>query len=121
MKKTILLVEDEKAISKAYGEHFKKEGYLVEHAYDGVEGLKKAKTLKPDLILLDILLPELDGISVIKEVKADNSIAEIPILVLTNLSTGDKIMEAVRSGTTMYLVKSFHTLEDVSKKIKEIL
>jgi DNA-binding response OmpR family regulator len=121
MKKKILLIEDEKSVSKAYGEHLQNEGYEMEYAYDGEEGLEKIRSFKPDLVLLDLLLPKLDGVSVINEIKADDDIKDTPILVLTNLSTGESIANAVKSGITTYLVKSVHSLEDVSSRIKDLL
>jgi DNA-binding response OmpR family regulator len=117
----ILLVEDDHVIAKAYGAGLESAGFHVERAYDGVEGLKRAITFKPDLILLDLLLPELDGIGVMKKLKESPETSAIPIIVLSNLSTSEKVKEALDFGSMTFLVKSNHTLEDIVKKIKETL
>jgi two-component system, sensor histidine kinase ChiS len=120
-KSKILLVEDEKAISKAYGEFLGSKGYEMFFAYDGEEGLKKAQDIKPDLILLDLLLPKKDGLSLLKELENDSNLKDIPVIILSNLTTNDKIAEAISLGSTTYLVKTNYTLDDVLVKVKETL
>jgi len=120
-KKKILLIEDDDSIAKAYIEHLRMEGYSVEHSRSGIEGLVKARGLKPDLILLDLILPGMDGMTVMKEIKADSEIAHIPIFVLSNVSTDDKVAGFMEMGGTFYFVKSDHSLEEVADKIREFL
>jgi DNA-binding response OmpR family regulator len=119
--KKVLIVEDEELTSKAYGEYLAQAGYDVHYAYDGEEALEKIKDLKPDLVLIDILLPKSDGISVISQAKADPATSHIHFLILSNLSDGEKIADAIESGSRAYLVKSDHSLEDVLGKVKTIL
>lgn len=122
-KKTqkILIVEDEKPIAKAYGGYLSSQGYSVEVAFDGEEGFKKAGEFNPDLILLDIMLPKLDGISVLKKLKEDSATAEIPVIMLTNINLQDKVAEALAAGSVHYLIKADYPLEDLGKKVKELL
>jgi CheY-like chemotaxis protein len=119
--KKILLIEDDRVIAKAYGEQLVRTGYSVAYAYDGLTGVQKSKKSKPDLILLDLILPRLDGISVMKKIMSDPETAHIPIIVLSNLSTSDKISQVLEAGSTTFLVKSNHSLEDVVRKVKETL
>jgi two-component system, OmpR family, response regulator VicR len=121
MSEKILLIEDEKAIAKAYIERLKTEGYTVEHASDGSDGLDKINKLKPDLVLVDLMLPEHNGISIIREAKANTETKDIPFIILSNFDNNDKLAEAMALGTTTYLVKSDHSLEDVVLKVKETL
>jgi two-component system, OmpR family, alkaline phosphatase synthesis response regulator PhoP len=121
MPKKILFVEDESALQKTFGEVLMQEGYQVISAMDGEEGLRLAQTEKPDLILLDLVLPKLHGFEVLKKLKEDSSTEDIPVIVLTNLeSTGD-VEKAVELGATTYLVKANYDLEDVLKKVKDAL
>jgi DNA-binding response OmpR family regulator len=119
--KKILLMEDDKFLNKAYKDKLIMEGYAVESAYDGIEGLTKVKKFKPDLILLDLIMPVLDGNSVLKKLKDDPKTCEIPVIILSNLSSNDKVSGALESGITTYLVKSDQKISDVVKKIKETI
>ena len=83
--KKILFVEDEEALQKTLGEILKQEGYEVVSASDGENGLSLVKSEKPDLILLDLILPKMNGFEVLKKLKADTECQEIPVIVLTNL------------------------------------
>jgi CheY-like chemotaxis protein len=79
------------------------------------------RSATPDLVLLDLIMPKLDGISVLREMKKDESLRNIPVIILTNLSTGDKVAEAMQLGTFDFLVKANYSLEDVLRKVKERL
>ncbi|GAH52544.1 unnamed protein product, partial [marine sediment metagenome] len=83
--KKILFVEDESALQKTFGEILKQEGYEMISALDGEIGLRLAKTKKPDLILLDLILPKVNGFEVLKKLKAEVGTKDIPVIVLTNL------------------------------------
>jgi len=121
MPKKILFVEDESALQKTFGEVLRQEGYQVISAMDGEEGLRLAQTEKPDLILLDLVLPKLHGFEVLKKLKEDKNTESIAVIVLTNLeSTGD-VEKAVQLGAKTYLVKANYDLEDVLKKVKDAL
>ena len=118
-KKKILVIEDEATLQKALNDILSQEGYDVLSALDGVSGLDLALKENPDLILLDIILPKLDGFEVLKKLKEENS--QIPIIILTNLSDINDIQKALDLGATTYLVKADFHLDDVLKKIKETL
>ena len=119
--KHILFIEDESALQKTFGEVLRQEGYQVISAMDGEEGLRLAQTEKPDLILLDLVLPKLHGFEVLKKLKEDKNTESIAVIVLTNLeSTGD-VEKAVQLGAKTYLVKANYDLEDVLKKVKDAL
>lgn len=117
----ILVVEDEATLQKALNDVLASEGYDVVSALDGEKGLQMAKEEKPDLVLLDIILPKLDGFEVLKGLKADESTDQIPVIILTNLSDLDNIQKSLDLGATTYLVKADFHLEDVLKKIKHTL
>ena len=119
--KTILLIEDEPIFQKTVGQFLEKEGYQIESALDGQVGLALAKKFKPDLILLDLILPKKDGFEVLKELKKDATTKDIPVIILTNLEGGTDVEKALSLGATTYLVKANYELEEVVKKIKETL
>jgi len=105
-KLKILLIEDEEVLVQAYKDHFVRVGYEVEISLDGADGLKKVKTFHPDLILLDILMPKLDGISVLIKIKEDIETKDIPVIVLTNVGGGEKVRKAAQEGAMIYFVKA---------------
>jgi DNA-binding response OmpR family regulator len=119
--KTILFIEDESALQKTFGEILKQEGFEMISALDGETGLNLAKTKKPDLILLDLILPKKDGFEVLKELKEDKNTKEIPVIVLTNLEGIEDVDRALQLGATTYLVKAQYTLEEVIEKVKKTL
>lgn len=119
--KKILFIEDETALQKTFGDLLKKEGYEVFSALDGKEGLKLAKELKPDLILLDLILPKIHGFDVLKQLKENKETREVPVIILTNLEEISEINKALELGATTYLVKAQYTLEEVAEKIKNAL
>ena len=96
-------------------------GYAAETAYDGEEGLAKAKSFLPDLILLDLMLPKKDGMTVLKELRQESATAEIPVMILSQLSDTDKISEGVALGVVGYLVKVDFSLAEVVAKVKKVL
>lgn len=119
--KTILFIEDESDLQKTFGDILKQEGYKMVSALDGEAGLKLAKAQKPDLILLDIILPKVHGFEVLKKLKEDSETKDIPIIVLTNLESRSDAEKALELGATTYLVKTSYTLEEVISKIKKAL
>ncbi|OGZ19159.1 MAG: hypothetical protein A2Z68_01040 [Candidatus Nealsonbacteria bacterium RBG_13_38_11] len=119
--KTILFVEDEFTLQKTLGEVLRKEGYLVVSALDGEIGLRMAKEKKPDLILLDLILPKMNGFEVLKKIKEDEEIKDVPIIVLTNLESMEDIQKALELGAATYLVKANYGLEEVLEKIKKTI
>ena len=119
--KTILFVEDESALQKTFGDILKQEGYEMISALDGEIGLRLAKENKPNLILLDLILPKIHGFDVLKKLKEDNETKEIPVIVLTNLEGLEDVEKALELGATTYLVKTQYSLEEVVQKIKKAL
>ncbi len=120
-KQKILVVEDEEILLTALREELATGGYESEGAVDGVEGLEKVKTFKPDLILLDLLMPKMDGMEMLQKLKADSETREVPVVILTNLSDYEKISEALSLGAMDYLVKANYKLEDLLDKVKTVL
>ena len=121
MPKKILFVEDESALQKTFSDIFIQEGYKVISALDGEKGLNLAKTEKPDLILLDLVLPKMHGFEVLKSLKEDEKTQDIPIIVLTNLESMEDVEKALELGATTYLVKASYSLEEVIDKVKKAL
>jgi DNA-binding response OmpR family regulator len=119
--KKILFVEDEPHLQKEVGEILTQEGFEVLSALDGEEGLELIKKEKPDLILLDLILPKKDGFEVLKEMKEDEDLKNIPVIVLTNLEGMGDVEKAMSLGATTYLVKANYELENVITKIKKTL
>ena len=119
--KTILFIEDESALQKTFGEILKQEGYEMISALDGEIGLRMAKTKKPDLVLLDLILPKVHGFEVLKKLKEDEETKNIPIIVLTNLEGMKDVDMALEMGAKTYLVKTQYSLEEVVEKIKKAL
>lgn len=108
-------------VSASLVDALKANGYETECAYDGEEAVSKCKMVKPDLVILDIMMPKLDGISVLWEIKADQETAKIPVLVLTNLSDIETISKIIEAGAVDYLLKSDQSTDDIVKKVKEVL
>jgi len=121
MAKKILFIEDEQTLQKTLGDILRKEGYEVINALNGEIGLRLAKTEKPDLILLDLILPVVDGFEVLRHIKNNPKIKEIPIVVLTNLDKMEDVERALQAGATTYLIKTDYGLAEVIEKIKKII
>jgi two-component system alkaline phosphatase synthesis response regulator PhoP len=119
--KKILFIEDESALQKTFGEFLTQEGYQVISALDGELGLNLAKEKKPDLILLDLILPKLNGFEVLKKIKEADETKEIPVIVLTNLENMRDIDKALELGATTYLVKANYSLQEIAEKIKNTI
>ena len=117
----ILLAEDDKLISNSLCDALKQNGYEATAAYDGEEAVAKAKEIKPDLMLLDIMMPKLDGISVLWEMKANPETAGIPVVVLTNIGDVETISKIVEAGAVDYLLKSDQSVDDIIQKVKDVL
>lgn len=121
MAKKLLFIEDEAAIHKTLSSVLQKEGYETVSALDGEDGLQRAQATQPDLILLDLILPKMNGFEVLKALKADEKTKEIPVIILTNLEQMENVQKAIDLGATTYLVKANYSLEEVVNKVKEAL
>jgi DNA-binding response OmpR family regulator len=120
-KAKILIIEDDRYISKMYQLKLSLEGYDVQVAENGRQGVDKVKEFMPNIILLDILMPELDGFEVLKIVKGEETTKNIPILIMSNLGQEDHIEKGMKLGAIGYIVKSQYTPSKVVEKIKEVL
>jgi CheY-like chemotaxis protein len=117
----ILLIEDEEVLANMYETKFKNEGFKIRKALDGEEGLKLVAEEKPELILLDIIMPKLDGFSVLKRLKANEATKNIPVVLLTNLGQNEDVDKGQKLGAMGYLVKANLTPSEVVNKVKEFL
>lgn len=118
---TILIIEDEPALRKALTTKFRLEGFTVLEAKDGMDGLEQATEHHPDLLLLDIIMPRMDGLTMLKKLRADSWGSNVPVIILTNLSEFGSIADAVSEKAFDYLVKSDWKLADVVKMVKQRL
>jgi len=118
-EKIILIVEDEKPLMNALFAKLTKEGYGLLRATDGEEGLKMALKKKPDLILTDIIMPVMDGITMLGHLREDDWGKNVPVIILTNLSDEIRLKEAQDNNVNDYLVKSDWKISDVAAKVKE--
>lgn len=119
--KKILFIEDESALQKTVSAAFEQEGIEIISAVDGEIGLRLAQEKNPDLILLDLILPKMDGFEVLKALKSDPAYSHIPIVVLTNLESNADVERALSLGAKSYLVKANYALPQMVEKIKEFL
>jgi len=119
--KHILIVEDDVFLSGIYQKKFIVEGFKLTMADNGEKGFNEAKKKKPDLILLDVLLPKLDGFAVLEKLKADKETKDIPVILLTNLGQKDDVEKGVEMGAEDYLIKVHFKPSEVVDKVREVL
>ena len=117
----IILVEDDDLIRRMYEHAFSFEKYNVQTAANGREGLEKIQKEKPDLVLLDIMMPEMNGLEVLDKLKAEEATKSIPVVILTNLAGDHDAEAAISRGAVKYIIKSEHTPKDIVALVKEIL
>jgi len=117
----ILIVEDDPLMRRLYQKIFTFEKYEVESAEDGEEGLDKARKSKPTLILLDIMMPKMNGLQVLEKLKADPDLKKIPVVMLTNLAGQKDAETALAKGAVKYIVKSEYEPKQVADMIKGVL
>ena len=124
MKQCILIVEDDNLLQEMYCEKFEMADFDVEKANTGKEGLNSLEKNIPDLILLDILMPDMNGLEMLKEMKKNRDYRDIPVILLTNLGEAKIDMDSELSfalGIKDYLIKTKHNPDDVVKKVKQVL
>lgn len=114
----ILLVEDDKFIARAYKDGLEEAGFEVETTETGEETIEKLKEFSPDLLLLDLIIPEKDGFEVMEEMKMNDDIEKMPVIVVSNLGQNSDIDKAKELGAVDYLIKSDHSMKDVIEKVK---
>lgn len=121
VRQRILIVEDEGPLSEVLKERFENEGFDVLIAKDGIEGLDMALHKKPDLILLDIIMPKLGGLDMLKQLRAQEAGKTVPVVVLTNLSDSKEVHEALTYGARDFLVKADWAISDVVESVRKQL
>ena len=122
MKQTkILIIEDDKFLLKLYSDKLRRQGFEVFESLTGEEGLNRLSVEKPDLIILDLVLPGKNGFDVLKEVKDNPEIKDIPVIILTNLGQESDIKRGLDLGAAAYLVKTEFSVNQLAEKVKEHL
>jgi DNA-binding response OmpR family regulator len=117
----ILIVEDEEILRKVLQEKFTKENFSVKTAKDGGAVMALVKSFKPDLILLDIVLPKKDGLTVLQELRDNAEFSTIPVIMTSNLGEDEKIKLALKLGAVDYLVKTQHSVSEIIDQAKKYL
>ena len=115
----ILIIEDEVSLAEILGEKLKSENFEVNIATDGEAGLVAARQYRPDVILLDLILPKKHGLEVLADLKADEELKSIPVVVFSNLDSDLNIQNALGLGAADYLVKAQFTPQEIVEKIKK--
>ncbi len=117
----ILVVEDDKFLREMISRKLDKEGYEVIQAVDGEKGEEKAKSEKPDIILLDLILPGIDGFEVLERIKKEPEVSEIPVIILSNLGQKSEVERGLSLGAVDFLIKAHFTPAEIVKKIREVI
>lgn len=120
-KKIVLIVEDDDFLRSLAVTKLQKEGFEVEVATEGQSGLQKVLDIKPDLLLLDLMLPNLDGFGIMEKLQGNEVMNNMPIVVFSNLGSDDDISRGMELGAKEYLVKSSFTLDELILKVNEVL
>lgn len=119
MAKKILIIEDDKLLSSLLEKKLEKEGYEVSTAFQGNTGLIKAKEVMPDLILLDIVMPQMNGFEVMEKMQEDEELKKIPIIIVSNSGQSVEIGEAQKLGARDWLIKAEFDPQEVVDKVKK--
>lgn len=119
--KKILLVEDDPFLIDIYGTKFKESGFELEIVSDGSEVISKAKEMKPDVVVLDIVLPQMDGWEVLKGLREEESLKDLKIIILSNLGQKEEVEKGIAMGAISYLIKAHYTPSEVVEEIKKII
>ncbi len=117
----VLIVEDDPLISRMYEKIFSFENYKVVIANDGEDGLVKVKSTKPTIVLLDVMMPKMNGLEVLEKIKADPETKAIPVVMLTNLAGDADAETALSKGAVKYIIKSQYDPKQITDMVKEIL
>ena len=120
-KATILIIEDEPGFRKIYKDFFESEGYSVLEADDGQKGLELIRSAKPNLVLLDIVLPQISGFDVLKSIRSDAQTKEIPVIIFSVLGERDTVKKGLELGANDYAVKGFYSPGEMLSKVRGLL
>lgn len=121
MQPKALIIEDEQFIRDIYKRQLEKAGVIVDGFGNGTEGLQSTKQTKYDIILLDIMLPDLNGLEILKQIKQNPLSKDVPVILLTNLGQDDVIKEAFTLGAQGYFIKASYTPDQIAQEVKNIL
>ena len=121
MPKTILVIEDDKFLRELLTHKLVRLGYNILKAVDGEKGVQKAVEGNPDLILLDLILPGIDGFEVLRRIKENAESSSIPVIILSNLGQEEDLEKGLKLGAIDYLVKAHFTPNEIAEKIKTVL
>jgi len=119
-QKKVLLVEDDRFLRRACEKSLRQQGFDVTTAADGAEGLDAVRRDMPDVVLLDLLMPKVSGIEVLRALKADQSTRDLPVIVLSNSSRAEDREEVAALGVVSYLVKSNLSLKELGDQIRKL-
>lgn len=120
-KRKIVLIEDDEILAKVMVQELKDAGFAVSHAADGEAGAKMVQLQKPDLVLLDLLLPKKHGFEVLEMLKGSPTTKEIAVIIITQLGADADVKKGIQLGAEDYLVKSQHAVAEVIEKVKEFM
>jgi len=121
MAKKILIIEDEKTLRFLLAQSLIAAGFQVEEAVDGEEGIKKMKENKPDLVLLDLILPTMHGFDVLIKIKKDPFLESVPVMILSNLGQKEEVDKGLELGAVDFLIKAHFSLDEIIEKVKKTL
>lgn len=117
----IVIAEDDKLLSGSLVSSFTEAGYETHPIYDGEEAVAKIKEVKPDIALIDVMMPKLDGIGVLWELKSSPETSSVPVVVLTNMADMETVSKIMDAGGTDYLLKSDQSIEQIIAKVQQVL
>ena len=120
-KVKILLVEDDPMMSRLFQRGFSLQGFDAQVAGNGLEGVEKAKAMQPAIILLDVMMPKMNGLQALEKLKADDATKKIPVFMLTNLVNEPDAKSALSHGAAKYLIKSDHDTSEIVRMVQEFL
>ncbi|MEA3295617.1 MAG: response regulator [Patescibacteria group bacterium] len=121
MSKKILIIEDDKFLRELISQKISKQGYIVIGAIDGEDGIEEFKKEKPDLVLLDLILPGIDGFEVLSQIKSNAELSKTPVIILSNLGQKEDIEKGVNLGADDYLIKAHFTPNEIIEKIEKVI
>ncbi len=119
--KKILLVEDDPFLIDIYTTKLKEAGFSIEVAIDGEEAIRKIEEKKPDLVVLDIVLPQMDGWTILREIKSEPKLKNLKVIILSNLGQKEEVEKGMNLGAVKYLIKAHYTPSQVVEEIKKII
>ncbi len=121
MATKILVVEDDKFLRELITQKLKRENHDVREAVDGEDGVKKIEEEKPDIILLDLILPGIDGFEVLSKIKKNPERKDVPVIILSNLGQRDDVERGLKLGAVDFLIKAHFTPGEIIEKIEKVL